>query len=358
MLADVESANARVGFWAPQPDYRIPERLTPGLEAFSDDELEAAHAATVRIFTDYQARLALHALDSQPQLDLAMFYFEQPDGSTHQYLLTDPRQPTDIRDPDSILGGQDADRRARYQEHIRTAYRATNDAVHRLLEQIGLDAQGRPGANVFVVSDHGFAPFHTAVNLNAWLAARGFDPKKVRAVTSGPAANVYINLRGREPDGIVEPDEYRRLQQDLVGALRELVDANPTCADVAHGVPGARSGDAAGDDREADAPVTETQVQAQAGARADATVKSAGQRPGGAEDLGQRIFQLVEARPSDEPAQDATAASQSRRLFGQDSGEVFALLALGYNFDGTHSPPVIRRGDAASDTPVLSLPNF
>jgi hypothetical protein len=39
----------------------------------------------------------------------------------------------------------------------------------------------------------------------AFLAARGFDPTKVRAITSGPAANIYINLQGREPNGTVNP---------------------------------------------------------------------------------------------------------------------------------------------------------
>jgi predicted AlkP superfamily pyrophosphatase or phosphodiesterase len=30
----------------------------------------------------------------------------------------------------------------------------------------------------------------------------------------------------------------------------------------------------------------------------------------------------------------------------------------GYNFDGTQNPVVLRQGDSASATPVLSVPNF
>ena len=49
---------------------------------------------------------------------------------------------------------------------------------------------GEPNSDLFVVWDHGFAPFHTAVSLNKYLANQGIDPNKVRAVTSGPAVNI------------------------------------------------------------------------------------------------------------------------------------------------------------------------
>ena len=42
-----------------------------------------------------------------------------------------------------------------------------------------MDAAGH-GSNIIVVSDHGFETFHTAVNMPAFLASRGFDPAKVR----------------------------------------------------------------------------------------------------------------------------------------------------------------------------------
>jgi hypothetical protein len=44
---------------------------------------------------------------------------------------------------------------------------------------------------------------------------------------------------------------------------------------------------------------------------------------------------------------------------GQDSGDVVALMAEGYNFDGTQSPVVRRLGDDPSVTSVVySVPNF
>ena len=43
-----------------------------------------------------------------------MIYIEQPDGSGHQFTLTDPRQATDPTDPNSIGAGQNPAKVARY----------------------------------------------------------------------------------------------------------------------------------------------------------------------------------------------------------------------------------------------------
>jgi hypothetical protein len=83
VIADVDDMNTNVGFWAPQPDFRIPERLSPGFGVFSDAELEAIYQDQVDTFTDYQTRMATHAIETNPDADLVMLYFEQPpaDGS-------------------------------------------------------------------------------------------------------------------------------------------------------------------------------------------------------------------------------------------------------------------------------------
>ena len=75
---------------------------------------------------------------------------------------------------------------------------------------------------LLVLSDHGFAPYYRSFNLNTWLLHSGYIKlKKTATLTSNePLANVdwtqtrayglglnglYINLRGRESNGIVEP---------------------------------------------------------------------------------------------------------------------------------------------------------
>lgn len=310
VIGNVDDINGHVGFWAPQPDFRIPERLSPGFGPFSDLELEDIYLDLVRTFVDYQTRVALRAMQQKPDADLVMIYIEQPDGSSHQFLMTDSRQASNPLDASTIGANQDPVKRARYKNYLRTAYKTANDAVQRIIEAVGTDRHGEPRSNVFVVSDHGFAPFHTAVNMNAFLASKGFLSTQVRAVTSGPAVNIYINLQGREPNGTVSQPEYVTLQEQLVKALREFADSNPNYLSR----------------RERKAPV----------------------------------FDQVFVRPLPQSLGDPPFGLGVSRFIGQDSGDVYAVLSIGYNFDGTQSPVVRRLGDdpATPMVPLLSVPNF
>jgi len=307
VLADVDDINNNVGFWIPQPDFRIVQRISPGFDNFPDLELEAIYQDQVRTFVDYQTRVALRAIAQNPDADLVLTYIEQPDGSGHQFLITDPRQSTDPRNPNAIANDRDREKIERYQKYLRSAYQAANTAVQRIIDAVGTNKRGRPNSNIIVVSDHGFAPFHTAVSLNNYLSSLGFDNTKVRAITSGPAVNIYINLQGREPDGTVSQEEYVTLQQQLVDALSKFTDTNPNYT--------AGSG----------------------------TVS---------------IFDKIYARPIPSDPNDPQFGLDTNEFIGQDTGDVFAIMKLGYNFDGTQTPVVQRLGDATSDTPFFSIPSF
>jgi hypothetical protein len=76
VLADVDDINTHVGFWAPQPDFRFPERINPGLDLFADMELEAIFEDQVRLFVDYQTRVALRAIERNSEADLVMIYID------------------------------------------------------------------------------------------------------------------------------------------------------------------------------------------------------------------------------------------------------------------------------------------
>ncbi|MER3433306.1 MAG: phosphodiesterase [Leptolyngbya sp. ERB_1_1] len=305
VLANVDDINNNVGFWAPQADFRIPERLSPGFDSFSDQELEAIYADQVKGFVNYQTRVGLRAIQTNPDADLALIYIEQPDGSEHQFLISDPRQATNPRDPNSIGDGQDSAKIDRYQGYVKAAYQAADQAVQRIIDTVGVDSNGKPNSDIIVVSDHGFSPFYTTVDLNSYLKNQGFDPNQVRAITSGPAANVYINLQGREPGGTVSRQEYTQLQQQVADALRSFVDSNPNYTD------GKTS-----------------------------------------------IFDKVYTRPVPNDLNAPNFGLETSEFIGQDTGDVFALLTEGYNFDGLQTPAVIRLGDPALSTPVLSVPNF
>lgn len=307
VLEDVDDINNNVGFWQPQPDFRIPERLSPGLEDFSDEELEGVYLDLVESFTTYQTDTLLRGIAQTPDADLALGYLQQPDGAEHQFFLTDPRQPTDFNDASTVGEGQDPAVVERFANNVLFSYQTASDAVQRIIDEVGVDENGVPNSNILVVSDHGFAPFHTAVAINNVLTNAGFDPAQVRAVSSGPAVNIYINLEGREADGTVSPEEYVALKQQVVETLFALQDENATYA------------------------------------------------PDGAVSLFDKIYERPV--PENPTAEDIINATNG--FIGQDTGDVFALLAEGYNFDGFR-PEVPRQGDIAptEGEAFLSVPNF
>ncbi|PPS42397.1 phosphodiesterase [Chroococcidiopsis sp. TS-821] len=306
VLADVDDINNNVGFWISEADFRIPQQISPGFTDFPEIEREAIYQDQVRTFVDYQTRIALRAISQNPDADLVLTYIQQPDGAWHQFLLTDPRQPSDISDPNSIGNNQDQEKIKRYQSYLQRAYQAADDAVERIIQAVGTDRFGRPRSNIILLSDHGFETFHTAVSINNFLSSRGFDNTKVRAVSSGPAVNIYINLQGREPDGIVTPQEYVTLQRQIVQALGELVDTNPN--------------------------YTRGQTQP--------------------------VFAQIYSRPVPNDPNDPRFGLDTNEFIGQDYGDVFAILSVGYNFDGTQNPVVQRLGDVTTENPVLSVPSF
>jgi len=300
VIAAVDDINNNVGFWRPQDDFRIPERLSPGFTGFPDVELEAAQQDQVKTFVRYQSDIAVRAIRQNPDADLVMVYIEQPDGSEHQYLLTDRRQATNPRDAASIGNNQDQAKIARYQSYVEFAYQQADGAVARIA-----DAAGHL-SNIFVVSDHGFAIFHTAVSMINILRNAGVDTSQLAIRTSGPAANIYVNLQGRESGGTVDMTTYRNLVTQVVNALKNATDPNPTFNFSLSGG---------------------------------------------------RLFPVVESRPLN--CNEGTGLCTSKTI-GQDFGDVFAQLAEGYNFDGIQSPGVARLGDPPFNaaTTALSVPNF
>ena len=301
VLADVDDINNNIGFWRPQADFRIPERLSPGFTNFPDVEIETMFEDMVKTFVRYQANIGERAIRNHPDADLVMVYIEQPDGSEHQFLLTDPRQGTNPTDPNSIGGNQDPAKVARYASYIRFAYQTADKAVKQIAEAAGRDS------NVIVVSDHGFAPFHTSVSMTNILRNAGIDTTKVAIRTSGPAVNIYVNLQNRESGGTVDLATYNALVTQITNAVKSAVDPNP---------------------------------------RFNFSLKNG------------QIFTVVETRPMQ--CDDAATGSCTSKTIGQDFGDVFALMAPGYNFDGIQNPGVARLGDAPFNaaTTALSMPNF
>ncbi|MFB3882308.1 MAG: alkaline phosphatase family protein [Armatimonadota bacterium] len=104
-----------------------------------------------------QAGAARYLLGKYPA-DLSVVVFGVTDRVHHSFWrYHDPEHPWhDPGAPRHLIDG------------VRTVYRRVDDAVAQLLEEV-------PGpTNVVVMSDHGCGPCHTLVDLNGWLAQRGY----------------------------------------------------------------------------------------------------------------------------------------------------------------------------------------
>lgn len=194
-------------------------------KAFMDD--------LFRAFDD-RAQVILQRLDAR-QWDLLVGVIESTDRVQHMmWRLIDPQHPM----YDKALA-------VKFGDSIERVYRRCDDFVGEVMSRV---PQGTP---IVIVSDHGFHSFRQSVNLNTWLVEHGFmtlqgqapgekklddlfggsgtfwenvDWSHTRAYAMG-LGQIYINLKGREGHGIVEPgDESARVQNDLIAQLLTMTD--------------------------------------------------------------------------------------------------------------------------------------
>ena len=179
---------------------------------------------------DEQERLALHAAEKD---DYQVFtaIFSVPDRVQHVFSRYDGRVAGPDAPPAEILGAIDA------------AYERADRFVGMVLDRFA-----KPEDLVIVCSDHGFAPWKRAVNLNTFLRETGrlvlkmptgdrslhddlgsnhafaaVDWSKTKAYAMG-LGRIYLNRAGREPSGIVGAAEAEALMAALAADLLALRD--------------------------------------------------------------------------------------------------------------------------------------
>jgi predicted AlkP superfamily phosphohydrolase/phosphomutase len=182
--------------------------------------------------TAAQERRMLADLLTQRQR-LLVHYFEFPDRVAHVFWrFRDPRHPA-----------YDARLAARYGGEVEKAYEAMDAIVGETQRALG------PEDNLIVLSDHGFTTWRRSVNYNSWLVENGYlvlsggasrkslealfsrgrfwesvDWSRSRAYAMG-LGDVYVNVKGREKNGIVEPGAaYETLRDELSTRLTALTD--------------------------------------------------------------------------------------------------------------------------------------
>jgi predicted AlkP superfamily phosphohydrolase/phosphomutase len=124
-----------------------------------------------------------------------------------------------------------------YERAILEYHRHLDALIARLLAYADDDTL------VLVVSDHGAKRLDGGIRVNEWLRREGLlatleEPDRVcstsdvgidwsRTVAWGEGgyyARVFMNVRGREPEGLVDPDEYEAVRDDLAQRLAAIPD--------------------------------------------------------------------------------------------------------------------------------------
>jgi predicted AlkP superfamily phosphohydrolase/phosphomutase len=126
---------------------------------------------------------------------------------------------------------------AEFSSVIDDCYRRCDRVVGKVMELIDQDTL------LIALSDHGFNSFRRGVHLNTWLYDNGFlamrngtkpgvdagdllrqvDWQKTRAFGLG-LSGIYLNIRGREEQGIVAPEDAATVKASLAKALGGLAD--------------------------------------------------------------------------------------------------------------------------------------
>jgi len=240
-----------------------PYRIAPHIQYKPGNEAE--FTADLLDLVERRGAYALQLMADYPY-DFLMFHFLSTDTMQHAFWkFVDPAHPR--YEPQAA---------ARFGPAVKQLYQRIDGFVGQMLDRVTGDT------TVIVMSDHGFGPLHYVVNLNLFLLERGLlqlkrgtwtrlktglfragltpasfwhlieraglqnyvwqvskstrnkivgkflsfddvDWSRTLAYSIGHVGQIYVNLKGREPQGIVEPGaEYEAARQQVVDALQDL----------------------------------------------------------------------------------------------------------------------------------------
>jgi len=174
--------------------------------------------------TDRRFALARHLLATRPWTLFAMVEMG-PDRMHHGFWkFMDPEHRK--HEPGSP-----------YERAILDYHRHVDGLIAGLLEHADDETV------VFVLSDHGAKRLDGGIRINEWLRREGLlatlsEPTDVCSVKDvgidwsrttawgegGYYARVFLNVRGREPEGVVDPEEYETVRDDLARRIAAIPD--------------------------------------------------------------------------------------------------------------------------------------
>ncbi|HZY42618.1 MAG TPA: alkaline phosphatase family protein, partial [Anaerolineae bacterium] len=240
-------------------------RLTPNVQYKPGNEDD--FIADLHDLIDTQLRYALRLMLDHPT-DVVMLHFLATDNGSHAlWRFMDQTHPR-----------YDATLAAKYGDALQKVYQHLDSAIAQVHSSLVTHQ-----VSTIIMSDHGFGPLHRTINLNIlfleqglmrlkrnfstqarwWAFRHGLTPaaaykllsklglqnitakvsRKARnevvgkflsfedvdwsqtsAYSMGHVGQIYLNLQGREPHGIVTPDQYQATRQKVIDALNTLID--------------------------------------------------------------------------------------------------------------------------------------
>ena len=127
----------------------------------------------------------------------------------------------------------------KYENSILDYYKYLDKRIGELMSKLDDDTV------VIVVSDHGAKKMEGAINVNDWLIREGYMKlKKVPdEVTKfdkvevdwddtiawglgGYYCRLFLNVKGREKNGVVDPEKYEEVREEIAEKLRGITDEN------------------------------------------------------------------------------------------------------------------------------------
>ncbi|PIC82605.1 hypothetical protein CSV73_11440 [Sporosarcina sp. P1] len=165
-------------------------------------------------FANWVTDVSLYIKDHY-QPDLLFYYYPVVDTELHNFLLREPAQP-----------GYDLSNVLEKEKYVSWAFGQADRAIGRIKNNLN------PDDHLLIVSDHGLEPIHTRLSPNKELEKAGLlvkdekgnvDTSKTKAYAeaSGTIAHVYVNLKGREKNGIVKEEEYEQVKNEIVSVFTD-----------------------------------------------------------------------------------------------------------------------------------------
>jgi 2',3'-cyclic-nucleotide 2'-phosphodiesterase (5'-nucleotidase family)/predicted AlkP superfamily phosphohydrolase/phosphomutase len=197
------------------------------------------YAQTVGLNQAYDLAVFRYVLGTlQPDTQVLLAGTDQTDEVSHQILgLLTPTAPDGTANPyyDRVAGTGPRDHRLSQRLGYLSGAYASADA------RLGVVRSLLRNSDVLASSDHGFAPQWEAVDAplvlknlglqdveqtgNCRPAAASAAGKTIaKACWAGATTQIYLDLKGRNPDGVLDPSDYAATVAKIVAAYRDLKD--------------------------------------------------------------------------------------------------------------------------------------